>query len=81
MCDHYSVLPLCFYASAHLQTHLQVFMSQEIPLVGISGLNYTQQRKITRYHRINDTELTVKSVKKKQPNILGGCSASSYTEN
>lgn len=79
MCDHYSVLPLCFHASAHLQTHLQVPMSQELPLAGISGLSYTQQRKITGSHKINNTE-SIKSVKK-QPKILGGCRDSSYTEN
>lgn len=77
MRDHYSVLPLGFYASAHLQ----VSMTQKLHLAGISGLSYAQQRKITGSHKINDTESTIKSVKIKQPKILGGRSASSYTEN
>lgn len=57
-CDHYSVLPLCFYASARLQTHLHVSMSRELPLFGISVLNYAEQRQITGSHRINYTEFT-----------------------
>lgn len=61
--SHYSVLPLCFYASARLQAHLQISMRRELPLTGISVLNYAEQRKITGSHGINSTDLTFSAVK------------------
>lgn len=43
--DHYSISPLCFYASALLPTHLQASTNQELPLARILLFNYIERKK------------------------------------